>query len=144
MSTDDSLCLIPSARYVLSPSKLRRVFAFVPAHLADEINVNTLASIARLSRYHFSRVFARTVGMSPYAYVVVCRIEMAMTLLCDPDLTLSDIATLTGFKSVAQLSAMFRRQTGVSSSKYRVGLLDARPAAAVQRQHSTSYDQIAA
>ncbi|MDR3527699.1 MAG: helix-turn-helix transcriptional regulator, partial [Rhizomicrobium sp.] len=89
--------------------------------------------IARLSRYHFTRVFARTVGLSPYAYVIVCRIEMAIHLLRDPDLSLSDIASLTGFNSAAQLSAMFRRQTGISSGKYRDGQLGERhsPVAAV-------------
>jgi AraC family transcriptional regulator len=107
------------ARHVIAPAKLRKVCDFVRAHLADDLDLDTLAGIARLSRYHFSRAFARTIGSSPYAYVIVCRIEIAMALLRDPDLSLSEIAARTGFNSVAQLSAMFRRQTGVTSSKYR-------------------------
>ena len=148
MSSNGSLCPVPSVegQYVLSPAKLRNVCAFIRTHLADDINLNMLANIARLSRYHFSRVFARTVGLSPYAYVVVCRIEIAMTLLRDPDLSLSDIATLTGFRSVAQLSAMFRRQTGVSSGKYRDVVRGemGRPAGVVHSQQSASYDHAGA
>ncbi|GAA0584262.1 helix-turn-helix domain-containing protein [Rhizomicrobium electricum] len=120
-----------TANLAIAPTRLRRVCDFVRAHLTDDLDLATLAGIARLSRYHFSRAFSKSIGLSPYAYVTVCRIEQAIALLRDPNLSLRDIARQTGFNSVAQLSAMFRRRTGVSSSRYRAALLRNQPAAEI-------------
>src|SRR5262245_49563250 len=65
----------------LSPAALARVTEFIRAHLDERIEVDQLASVAARSRFHFSRAFARSVGMSPHRYVMQQRLERAFALM---------------------------------------------------------------
>jgi AraC-like DNA-binding protein len=54
---------VPPARYLL------RAKDFVDARCPEAISVEDLAAVAGLSRAHFSRMFAKTFGESPHAYL---------------------------------------------------------------------------
>ena len=56
-------------------ARLKRVLEFISAHLSDEIRLETLASIAGMSRHHFSELFRCNTGVSPYQYVIGQRVE---------------------------------------------------------------------
>src|SRR5438270_10806813 len=58
------------ARGTLSKDLLRRLKDYVVAHLDEPIGVEALADLAGRSPYHFPRVFARSVGLTPHRYVV--------------------------------------------------------------------------
>ena len=63
--------MLPPARYLM------RAKDFVDARYADPITVADLAAAAGLSRAHFSRMFTRTFGESPSAYLQSRRLEHA-------------------------------------------------------------------
>lgn len=111
--------LLGSPRYAISPLKLQRVLDHIDSHLAELLDLATLARVAGLSRFHFSRVFAQATGKSPYAFVVARRVEKARALLGEEKLKLATIAQRTGFGSAAQLTVMFRHLLGVTPSRYR-------------------------
>jgi AraC family transcriptional regulator len=48
------------------------------AHLDEPIDVATLAHMTKRSQFHFSRVFRRSVGASPYRYIVYLRLRRAV------------------------------------------------------------------
>lgn len=52
----------------------------VMAHLSEQIEVAALAELAGRSSFHFYRVFARSVGMTPHRYVVHLRLQAAIEL----------------------------------------------------------------
>ena len=56
------------SRGSLSKEMLGRIRDYVIAHLDEFIEVTALASIAGRSPFHFSRVFARSVGVTPHRY----------------------------------------------------------------------------
>jgi AraC-like DNA-binding protein len=87
--------------------------------LSDALNVATLSSALGLSRSHFSRAFHKAAGQSPRAYIVRLRVECAMKLMNDGDLSLSQIALAAGFADQAHFSNVFRRATGESPSQWR-------------------------
>jgi transcriptional regulator of acetoin/glycerol metabolism/AraC-like DNA-binding protein len=103
----------------LPPGALRRVRTHVEEHLAERIPLAELAAAARLSVYHFSREFKRTVGVSPHSYVIRRRVEKAQVLLARTDLLLSDIAVACGFFDQSHLSRHFRQLTGLTPAEYR-------------------------
>jgi AraC family transcriptional regulator len=91
--------------------------AYVLSHLDAPIDVTALADIAGRSPFHFSRVFARSVGMTPHRYVVHLRVQRAAELVRHGRGSLAEIAARTGFADQSHLSRWVRRVHGVSPSE---------------------------
>lgn len=108
-----------SAPHSLAPRRLQRVLDFVEANLADEIELDDLASVAGSSRYHFSRAFRDATGFPPYRYLVQRRIDAARALLLEGDLPIAEIAMQCGFKSAGQFSVMFKQVLGTTPARFR-------------------------
>jgi AraC family transcriptional regulator len=101
------------ARGTLSKDMLARLKDHIVAHLDESIEVATLAKIAGRSPFHFSRVFARSVGMTPHRYVVHLRLQRAIELVREGRSGLAEIAASTGFADQSHLSRWVRRVHGV-------------------------------
>jgi AraC family transcriptional regulator len=105
------------ARGSLSNDMLRRVRDYVVAHLDEPIEVATLASLVGRSPFHFTRLFRRSVGLSPHRYVVHLRLQRAMGLVREGGCGLAEIAVRTGFADQSHLSRWVRRVHGVSPAQ---------------------------
>jgi AraC family transcriptional regulator len=102
------------ARGTLGNHVLERIREYVVAHLGEPIEVARLAAIAGRSPFHFSRVFSRSVGVSPHRYVVHLRLQRAIALVREGRSGLAEIAACTGFADQSHLSRWIRRVHGVS------------------------------
>jgi AraC family transcriptional regulator len=96
---------------------LKRLRDFVVEHLDEPLDVATLANMANRSQFHFSRAFARSVGMSPYRYVVHLRLQGAVEMIREGRFALAEIAAKTDFADQSHLTRWVRRVHGVSSTK---------------------------
>ena len=93
---------VPPARYLLRAKDL------VDARYAEAITVDDLAAAAGLSRAHFSRMFTRTFGESPRAYLQTRRLERAAALLRHTDRSVADICVMVGLQSVGLVHHQLR------------------------------------
>jgi AraC family transcriptional regulator len=110
----------PLARAAGSASRrLRRVPAFIDAHLTGDLSLLALAAQAGVSRVHFVRQFKRLTGLAPHQYVLRRRVERAAALLRNRDACLKALALEVGFSSQSHLTAAFRRVTGTTPGAYR-------------------------
>jgi AraC family transcriptional regulator len=109
------------ARGGLTTRQLRRVREFIDAEISNEIAISDLATVARLSQFHFIRAFKDSVGQSPYQYVLSERIRRAKGLLSKHEFSLSDVALATGFSGPSQLNRVFRKFVGVTPAAFRRG-----------------------
>jgi AraC family transcriptional regulator len=100
----------------------KRVSAYIEEHVADDIQLATLAELARLSPYHFSRSFKRSFGMPPRRYHANRRIERAKQLLANDQLPVTAIALDIGFSDTSTFTAAFHRLTGQTPTRYRRSL----------------------
>ena len=116
------LVVEPARRsYQLSEQQLRRVRAFIEAHLETDIRLEAMAAACGISPDYFLRMFKTTVGVSPYQFVINQRVERAKQLLSDDSVSLAEIALRCGFSHQEHLTRMFRRFTGVTPGRYRRG-----------------------
>jgi AraC family transcriptional regulator len=104
---------------VLSAAAVEKVREYIHANLAKDISLSELASVAGLSRFHFSRSFKKTFGLAPRQYLLRSRVERAKTLIAESDPALAELSILLGFNSPARLSAAFRRYGGGTIAQYR-------------------------
>jgi AraC-like DNA-binding protein len=99
--------------------RLRRVLDYITENLGQEITIAQLASVSCLSPSHFVSVFSRAVGVAPYHYVSLQRLENAKMMLADGKRSLSDIAFSCQFSSQSSFHRAFLRAIGVTPGEYR-------------------------
>jgi AraC family transcriptional regulator len=105
----------------LTPWQLRRVAAFVEAHLGEEIRIADLAAQAGVSAGHFHRAFRTSTGKTPLAYVNEARVARAAAILATESMPVAALALRVGFLSASHFARIFRRATGRSPSLLRQG-----------------------
>lgn len=99
-----------------------RIADYVEEHLADNVPLATLAEVARLSPFHFSRAFKQSFGTPPHRYFIGRRVERAKALLADRDRSVTEIGMVLGFAETSSFTSAFRRHAGVTPTAYRRGL----------------------
>jgi AraC family transcriptional regulator len=103
----------------LDRRRLTRVIDYIGANLEGDLTLARLASIACLSRFHFSRAFKVAVGRSPHHYVSAKRLELAKQLLRSDEQPLAHIALTLKFSCQANFTRAFRKATGQTPAQYR-------------------------
>ncbi|MDF7823088.1 AraC family transcriptional regulator [Pontiellaceae bacterium B12227] len=80
-----------------------------------------LLDIAHMSRSNLMRVFRKATGQTPIEYLVRLRIQKAMEMLRNTDLTITEIALEVGFNDSNYFTRQFRRILGESPRAFRQG-----------------------
>ncbi|MEM7049608.1 MAG: AraC family transcriptional regulator [Acidobacteriota bacterium] len=102
-----------------TPQQYKRVLDFVARHYGTGITLEDMAREAGISPYHFSRLFKKTIGQSPYQFVMAYRVEQAKRQMSDPTRSLVDVALSCGFSDQAHFSRVFKRFSGCTPSAWR-------------------------
>lgn len=92
---------------------------FIDERFDEPINLEEMARRARLSRFHFLRLFRDTFQTTPHQYLQKRRIERAKELLASGHHSVTDVCFEVGFESLGSFSALFRRTVGQSPMHYR-------------------------
>jgi AraC-like DNA-binding protein len=82
-------------------------------------NLVSLAQEAKLSRYHFLRVFQHLTGLTPHPYLLRTRLRSAATRLMLRRTAILEIALDCGFGDVSNFNHAFRAEFGVKPSAFR-------------------------
>jgi AraC family transcriptional regulator len=98
-----------SAEPGLLPPQMRKVHAYIAAHLCENITVPRLAQEAAMSKDHFTKLFKNTIGVTPHRYILLKRLRRAQELITKGEMRLVDIALATGFCDQSHLSRYFRK-----------------------------------
>jgi AraC family transcriptional regulator len=103
----------------------RRISAtlrFIEAHLSEPLPLELLAATAKMSKFHFLRVFKEINRVTPHQYIMRARLREAASRLktrADPVL---DIALDAGFRDLSNFNHAFREEFGVSPVRFRTNL----------------------
>jgi AraC-like DNA-binding protein len=95
------------------------VRAYIDAHILGRMPVSELSAIVQLSPTHFSRCFKQTLGVSPHAFVMRHRLELAARLMLESTESLANIAHDCGFTDQPHFCRQFKRVMGESPAAWR-------------------------
>lgn len=98
---------------------LRRARDHIDREYAAELDLDRLAAVAGVSKYHFARCFEAAYGETPIRYLTRRRIERAQDLLRTANVTVTEVCILVGFSSLGSFSGRFSQLVGESPSAYR-------------------------
>ena len=111
-----------SAQLQAQPARrgeLRELQRWIPANLAEDLTVASLAARAGMSERTLVRTWRAETGTTPAAYVESVRLEAARRLLETTDLTVAAVAAAVGLRGPERLHRAVRRRLGTTPDRYR-------------------------
>lgn len=84
-----------------------------------DISLADIALNCRLSVTHLVRGFRQSTGMTPHQWLLGRRIDRAMSMLADPNVTIAETALACGFSSQSHLNRAFTAQLGAPPGRWR-------------------------
>lgn len=91
--------------------------AYLQDNLASNVSLAELARVANLSPYHLARAFTEEFGLSPHAYLVQARINLARRLLLEVR-SVTEVAYRIGFYDPSHFTRHFTRVVGMRPGRY--------------------------
>jgi AraC family transcriptional regulator len=92
---------------------------WLDAHSRQPVDLDAAAKQAGLSPFHFLRLFAKVIGVTPHQYLLRSRLRHAAQLLAGDDRSITDIAFDVGFADISNFVRTFHRAAGVSPRGFR-------------------------
>lgn len=105
----------------IGDAQIGQALAAIHADPQQDWTVAALAQRVGMSRSAFAAKFKELTTTSPLDYVTSWRMHKAKAILKQGDCSISEVASLVGYKSEAAFSKAFKRETGVPPGHCRVG-----------------------
>jgi AraC family transcriptional regulator len=92
---------------------------WIDANAHEPIDLESAAGEFGLSPFHFLRLFAGVLGVTPHQYLIRSRLRRAARLLADDSRSITEVALEVGFGDLSNFVRTFHRAAGVSPRSFR-------------------------
>lgn len=92
---------------------------YIDDHWKEDFDIDKLAEIVHVSRYHYTRLFKQHTGMTPYNYYQDVKISKLKEKLCDNNLSITQVFDECGVDYNGNLAKKFKQKLGMTPSQYR-------------------------
>ncbi|QYU69806.1 AraC family transcriptional regulator [Leptolyngbya sp. 15MV] len=103
----------------LDERRVARALRHMEAHADQRLDLDRIAGVAAMSKFHFLRVFRRVAGVTPHQYLLNLRLWRAAQRLLNSAEAVSAIAFDAGFGDLSTFNAAFRARFGRSPLLFR-------------------------
>ncbi len=101
-------------------SALAECIQYIELHFCDpKLDVKRICDVGFLSKSNLYRLFLNHFGISPKQYVIKLRMNKALRLLVEGELTVKEISLICGFLDEKYFSRMFKNTYGYPPSQLR-------------------------
>ncbi|MEI7597314.1 MAG: AraC family transcriptional regulator [Bacteroidota bacterium] len=102
-------------------SAVNKAIDYIENNICDKIELDSIAQVANLSKFHFLRIFKTLIGETPLQFIMRLRLEkIASSLLSKPNDSITSIANEFGFTDITAFSKNFKIQFGTTASNWRI------------------------
>jgi AraC family transcriptional regulator len=98
---------------------VERAIRHMKEHLAEPLDLDALAQIAAISKFHLVRVFDETTGTTPHHFLSCLRVQRAKELLLKSGVAITDVCLEVGYNSLGTFSTTFSELVGLSPQEFR-------------------------
>ena len=99
---------------------IRQARFYMEANFSKDITLDDIADYLKVSKFYISRIFKSELNLTLFDYLNEIRMRIALELLREGRLYISEIATKTGFSNRKYFSKVFKKFYGEPPSKYHV------------------------
>jgi AraC family transcriptional regulator len=124
-----SLILTELSEYKMNPSNsdnythynsiITSAINYIDNNYQSKVTIDEIASLSHISKFHFSRLFKKFTGVTPYEYLISYRINQSKIFLKTTELSVSEIGFKSGYNDVNNFIRDFKKYVGVTPLKYK-------------------------
>lgn len=100
-------------------SKLKPAIEIMKSECHIQRSNDVLASLCKLSRFYFIKLFKKNIGLTPQEYYTKLIMDKSSNLLINTNYSINEIAKLCGFEDALYFSKKFKKYMGISPRAYR-------------------------
>lgn len=101
------------------PDSIERTVAYLQQHYQENVSVQALAERENYSIYHFTKLFGKYTGQTPYQYILSLRLRNAQQMLVTTDYSIEEISRFNNFSSCSRFISYFVKRYGITPLQYR-------------------------
>lgn len=101
------------------PPALQDACRYIEEHLGEEIGRDDVARAVFLNPDYLNRIFKKELNMSLSHFILKKKMQQACRMLCETDLSVSEISERVGYTNFSAFSYAFRRSVGCSPTGFR-------------------------
>lgn len=116
---DSQLPLPDEESLIEDTSGIGRSIQYLKRNYKSRISLETISTIAGVSRFHFTRLFKEVMGISFSDYLNHLRVKKAEEMLPHNEMNISEVAYKSGFNSLRQFERTFKKITGKTPVEFR-------------------------
>lgn len=117
-NSEDMNADFDSSNHTDNYDKFINILSYIDTNYAEELALESVASTAGFSKFHFSRLFKQYTGTTFYDYLCSRRVMVAKNML-SKNMPVTDVAFQTGFNNLTTFCRCFKKYTGLSPSQYK-------------------------
>ncbi|WPX08287.1 AraC family transcriptional regulator [Anaerocellum danielii] len=99
--------------------KIKAALDYINLNYSNPLSTEELSKITNLSKYYFCRLFKEITHLTPIDYINKFRVEKAIELIKNTNLSISEIAFEVGFNNVSYFIKIFKEYVGMTPLQYK-------------------------
>lgn len=99
--------------------EINEIILYLMNHYQEKLQLSQLSELFHINRTSLNNCFKEATGYTVMNYLIYIRIHLAMAMLKDTALQVSEIMFRVGYMNTSHFVRTFKKMTGMSPSKYR-------------------------
>lgn len=103
----------------IETQRIKPAIQYINQYYKEPVKLEQLASLCCMSPNYFHKIFRKTLNMTPVNYLTLLRMNAALQLLTEKQLTIKNIAYELGFTDDAHFCRSFKKYYGIPPGEYQ-------------------------